>query len=213
MVELDTEIGNTLFLLGRFDEAIAAYQRSIAGFEELFGASTMRANAPRGNVAEVLVRLGRGAEAAALFEQLIARNPTPAYWDGLAQAHRANRAPEKAIAAYENAITAGLRFDRRSIEACWGHIGIAEVLFETRRHTEVSARVASAIEACEGKDGVLEVARLAFVRSKDHALRGQPRAARETAMAARAAVADAPVGSPAASLRADLDQWLATLLP
>ena len=209
VAEVDTEAGNVAFMLGRYDDAIALYRRSVQGFERLFGADTTRTLAPLGNLAEAFVRQGRPADAVPLFEQLLAKQPNGSLWDGLGQARRALADHAGALEAFGRSAEAGAAMGLPSV-VCGGRVGEVEELLALGRGSALPAALARADEVCGPLDLTVERARLAFARAQHRDAIGDHRGVEKALAEATSLVAGAAADSPGARLAAELATWQRT---
>ncbi len=211
LVELETETGNLAFLQGRYDDAIGHYRAAITGFTRLYGPDNPRTDPPLGNIAEAMVRLGRGAEAVAIYERLVARTPdSAAFFDGLAQARRQGGDHAGALAAHQQAAVLGARTGFAQ-DRCWGEVGTVEDLIALARFTEVPVALTRAQAACDHAGMPVDRARVEFARAKlrDHA--GDHRGASAAARSAVALATEAgDAAGPGAELKTVIEAWQRT---
>jgi tetratricopeptide (TPR) repeat protein len=211
LAELDKEAGNVAHLQGRYDDAIALYERSLARGERLYGPGNRRLDSSLGNLAETLVRAGRPVEALPRYRALIARrgDSAPAFHDGYALALARVGDHDAALAAYRETARVAVHMGLRTDE-CWGEIGAAEQLLALGRLREATAQLARAEPRCERAGTPVDRARCAFARARLRAASGDDGGAREALAATRDALAEAGGGAgPAADVAAEVEAWAA----
>ncbi len=127
------ELANALFLAGRLDESLAAYERALG----------LLSNFPKThhNYAGALAAAGRRDEAAAQYQIALAQSPAlPDAYYGLGNVRREQGRIAEAIACYE----AALRFRPDFAPA---HNNLANLLAATGRVDEAGAHFAAALRA------------------------------------------------------------------